>query len=365
MKRRKLLSMAPLGLLGLPGCNRQAQTGSAAVHSRPKLHWRLASSFPRSLDTIFGVAETFARRVAELTEGGLTIHASPAGELVPALEVLDAVQQGTCALGHSASYYFKGKNPALAFDCTIPFGLSARQQNAWMSYGGGKERMARLFADFNIVALPGGNTGIQMGGWFRREINSLSDLAGLSMRIPGFGGEVMSRMGVSVQVLGGPDIYPALERGAIDACEWVGPYDDEILGFHKVARHYYYPGWWEPGPQLSFYVNAQEWGKLPSGYAHALECAAAEANLAMLCHYDAKNPPAMARLLQAGVAFRPFPLDVMQAAAEHARAILEDHARADAGYRAILEDWQKFRASSNQWFSCAEDAFARFMFQTK
>ncbi len=218
----------------------------------PAIRWRLASSFPKNLDTIYGAAETLSKRVAALTGGKFQIRVFAGGELVPGLQVLDAVGNGTAECGHSAGYYYVGKNLALAFDTAVPFGLTARQQNAWMYAGGGIEALRTLYAKYNVLQFPGGNTGTQMGGWFRQEIKSMADLKGLKMRIPGIGGKIMARLGAVPQTLPGGDIYPALERGALDAAEWVGPYDDEKLGFHKIAKHYYYPGWWEGGPQLSF-----------------------------------------------------------------------------------------------------------------
>ena len=266
MKRRSFVTKSLAGAAGvgavLTSCAQPEGGGTPAVQTRKAVSWRLASSFSRSLDTIYGAAHILADRVSELTDGKFTIRPYPGGEMVPALEVLGAVQTGTVQMGHSASYYYVGKNPAFAFDTCVPFGLTARMQNAWLYYGGGLELMRELFADFNIVNLPGGNTGVQMGGWFRRTIDSLDDLRGLKMRIPGLGGQVMDRLGVNVQLISGGEIFPALERGAIDATEWVGPYDDEKLGFQKVASNYYYPGWWEPGPTLSFYVNRSAWDRM-------------------------------------------------------------------------------------------------------
>ena len=255
MQRRDFLTGAGVAAM-LP-------LGAAQAASLPAIRWRMASSFPRSLDTIFGVSETLAKRVAALTGGQFQIRVFAGGELVPGLQVLDAVGNGTAECGHSAGYYYVGKNMALAFDCAVPFGLTARQQNAWMYAGGGLEALRTLYAKYNVVQFPGGNTGTQMGGWFRKPIKSLADLKGLKMRIPGIGGQIMAKLGAVPQTLPGSDIYPALERGAIDAAEWVGPYDDEKLGFHKIAKHYYYPGWWEGGPQLSFYVNQASWKALP------------------------------------------------------------------------------------------------------
>jgi TRAP-type mannitol/chloroaromatic compound transport system substrate-binding protein len=365
MKRREFAKKAVYGVAagGLAACAGEQGGEAPAVQAQPRVRWRLASSFPRGLDTIFGAAEVLSTRVEALTDGRFQIRVYPAGELVPGLQVLDAVQQGTVQAGHSASYYYTGKNSALAFDAAVPFGLTARGHTAWLLKGGGLERMREVFADFNIINFPGGNTGAQMGGWFRRPINSVQDLRGLKMRIPGLGGEVMSRLGVVVQVLAGGDIYPALERGAIDATEWVGPYDDEKLGFHKVAKNYYYPGWWEPGPALSFYVNRTAWDRLPKLYQEAFETASREASLNMMAEYDARNPQALTRLLAEGVALRPFPTDMMEAALREATALTESHAAADPMYRRIYDEWKTWRGDTYRWFSTADHAYDSFAFQ--
>lgn len=338
--------------------------GAPAIQTSPRVSWRLASSFPNSLDTIFGAADVLSRRVGELTEGRFRIRTHAAGEIVPAFEVLSAVQNGTIHMGHGASYYFKGRNPALVFDCTVPFGLTARQLNAWFYHGDGLELTREMFSDFNVINFPGGNTGAQMGGWFRREIRSASDLRGLKMRIPGLGGEVMSQLGVTVQVIPGGEIYPALERGAIDAAEWVGPYDDEKLGFHDIVANYYYPGWWEPGPGLSFYVNRTEWDRLPTTYQQAFETAAAEANQTMLATYDARNAPALQRILDAGTRLQPFPDDVMTAAEDITEQLL-DAAASDAFYRKIYTSYRNWRDNAYRWFGTAELAYAEYVYASE
>ncbi|MBI2568534.1 MAG: TRAP transporter substrate-binding protein [Candidatus Schekmanbacteria bacterium] len=367
MKRREFMQKAAATLVVTGaavacGPGPAGEHGAPAVHAAKNVMWKLASSFPRGLDTIYGGAEALAQRVDAMTGGSFKIRCYPAGEIVPALAVLDAVQQETVQIGHTASYYYTGKNPVLAFDTAVPFGLTARQQAAWMAYGGGRELLQPVFADFGIISFSGGNTGAQMGGWFRREVGEVADLQGLKMRIPGLGGDVMSRLGATVQVLAGGDIYPALERGAIDATEWVGPYDDEKLGFHKVAKYYYYPGWWEPGPALSFYVNRKAWDSLPKIYQEVFVAATAEANLGMLANYDAKNPPAMARLRAAGVELRPFSDSILAAAYREAEALLGEQAAADAAYGKVYDAWRKFRAESHRWFATAEAAFAAFTF---
>jgi len=365
MERRDFMKKAGLGATAgalLTGCsNNAAEGGAAAVQTQPNLRWRLASSFTRSLDTIFGAAEVMADRVNQLTDGRFRIRVYPANELVPAFEVLESVQKSTVHMGHSASYYYIGKNPALAFDCTIPFGMTARQFNAWAYHGEGLETLRALFADFNILNFPGGNTGTQMGGWFNREIHSMQDLRGLTMRIPGIGGRVMAEMGTTVQQIPAGEIYPALERGTIDAAEWVGPYDDEKLGFHQIVKHYYYPGWWEPGPNLSFYVNRDAWNQLPAFYQQALEVSMKEANLYMLSRYDAENPAALQRLLGQGVLLHPFPDDVMQAARDIAAELLESNT-SEPGYAKIYTAYTQWRDVAYRWFSTSEQTYAAFAY---
>ena len=360
--RRRFVKIAAAGTAAaaLAGC-RSAEVGPA-VQTRRRVQWRLVSSFPRGLDTLYGAAETLAERLEAMSGGMFRIRPYPAGEIVPGLQVLDAVQQGSVDAAHTASYYFIGKNPALAFDAGLPFGLTARQQFAWLYKGGGLDLTRGLFADFNVINFPAGSTGVQMGGWFKREIGGLADLRGLKMRIPGLGGEVMSRLGVTVQVLAGGDIYPALERGAIDATEWVGPYDDERLGFHRVAKHYYYPGWWEPGPTLSFYVNRKSWDALPAEYREMFHTAASEASTLMAAQYDSVNPPAMDRLLGQGVQLRRFADDIMEAALSESFALYEELARGDAGYRRVYESWKAARREAYRWFDIAETAYATFAF---
>lgn len=365
LPRRSFLKTAALGTVSTAACAAPDGGGTAATDGGdgPAVTWRLASSFPRSLDILFGGSERFAERVRQLTGGRFQIRPYPAGELVPGLQVMDAVQQGTVHCGHTVSYYYMGKHPALAFETGVPFGLTARQHNAWLYEGGGIAALRPLFAQFGIIQFPAGNTGAQFGGWFRRPIRSLADLRGLRMRIPGLGGEVMARLGVSVQVLAGGEIYPALERGAIDATEWIGPYDDEKLAFQRVAKHYYYPGWHEPGVTLTLMVNLRAWEQLPERYRHAVEVAAAEQNARTLERYDALNPGALIRLQAEGVAVAPFPEDVLQAAWRESNALLAERAAADDTFRAIFEPWAAFRREAFGYFNGIEQAYAAFAFR--
>ncbi len=365
MERRDFIKGTGAGLAAgsaavLTGCGKQ--TIGVATQGLPKVHWRLASSFPKSLDTIYGAAEVLSDRLAKITSGKFHIKVHAGGEIVPGLKVLDAVQDGTVECGHTASYYYVGKNMALAFDCALPFGLTARHQNAWMYAGGGIQLMRELLAKYNIVQFPGGNTGTQMGGWFRKPVNSLADLKGLNMRIPGIGGQIMARLGAVPQTIAGGDIYPALEKGAIDAAEWVGPYDDEKLGFHKIAKNYLFPGWWEGGPQLSFYINKDKWASLPEPYQQAFETACVEANVTMLAAYDAKNPAALARLMQQGVNLMPFPKDVMVAAKQAAFQIYDEEAAKNPDFAKIYTEWKKFRDMEIAWFKVAESSYDNFLY---
>jgi len=358
MKRRDMIKGAGAGLLA-------GAFSSARAAELPTIHWRLASSFPKSLDTIYGGAEVLAKRLDQITGGKFQIRVFAGGEIVPGLQVLDAVQNATVECGHSASYYYVGKNKTFAFDCAIPFGLTSRMQNAWMYHGGGLQLMREFFKEYNIVNFPGGNTGTQMGGWFRKEIKKLSDLKGIKMRIPGIGGEVMSKLGVIPQTLAGGDIYPALESGAIDATEWIGPYDDEKLGFFKVAKNYYYPAWWEGSTQLSFYVNSKKWAELPPAYQAAFEAAAAEANVGMQALYDVKNPAALGRLVREGVKLHPFPQELMVAARKAAFEIYDAEAAKNPAFKKVYTEWKKFRDNEIQWFRVAEVSYENFLYSGK
>jgi TRAP-type mannitol/chloroaromatic compound transport system substrate-binding protein len=358
MKRRAFLKKATVGLAA------GAVAAPAIAQSQPTIQWRLASSFPKGLDTIYGAAEIISKRVAEISENRFQIRVFSAGELVPGLQVLDAVQNGTVECGHTAPYYYIGKDPAFAFATALPFGLNARQQNAWMYYGGGLEAVADLFKDYGCIQFVSGNTGAQMGGWFRKEIKSVEDLKGLKFRIGGLGGMVLAKLGVIGQQIAGGDIYPALERGTIDAAEWVGPYDDEKLGLNKVAKFYYYPGWWEGGPQLSTVVNLKKWAELPRPYQSAFEAACAEANVHMLARYDARNPEALRRLVTGGAQLRAFPRPVMEASLKAANELYVELAQKSAHFKRIYEGWSRFRSEQFLWFRVAEASYDNFVFSS-
>src|SRR3954453_9859224 len=319
MKRRDFIKVTGLGAAGAA-----TLAAPAIAQSMPEIKWRMPTSWPKSLDTLYGGAEMMAKMVAEATDNKFQIQTFAGGEIVPGLQVLDAVQNGTCEIGHTASYYYFGKDPTFTFGSSVPFGPNMRINQAWYTLGGGKEVLNEFYKKYNCTSLLAGNTGCQMGGWFRKEINTVDDLKGLKFRIGGFAGRVMQKLGSVPQQLAGGDIYPALEKGTIDAAEWVGPYDDEKLGFYKVAPHYYFPGWWEAGPQLSFYVGIKEWEKLPKDYQAALEVATYEAHVVMQAEYDAKNPAALARLLKNGVKLHSFSKEIMDACYKAANDVMEE-----------------------------------------
>ncbi len=357
---------AAAGLVGAAGAGvlrgGAAPSGGPAIHSRKRINWRLASSFPASLDTIYGACDVLAGRVAAMTDGAFEITPYQAGELLPSLEVMSGVQRAAVEVGQTAGYYYLGKAAALAFDTCLPFGFTPRQQNAWLFEAGGLEKVRALYADFNVISFPCGNTGAQMGGWFRRRVEKLADLRGLVMRIPGLGGKVMEALGVNAQNVAAGEIYQALERGAIDAAEWVGPYDDEKLGFHRVAENYYYPGWWEPGPSLSFLVNLDAWASLPKAYQEVFAAASAQAAATMQQRYDAKNPAALQRLKASGTRLRPYSVEIMEGAREAALDLYASQAAADATYRDIYQHWQAFQRESTAWFGTSELSYASFEF---
>jgi len=354
MDRRSLIRNA--GIAGV------LATGIApAVHAQAAIRWRLASSFPKSLDTLFGGAETFARAVRAMSGGKFEVSVHAAGEIMPAFGVVDGVQNGTVEIAQTAPYYFFGKDETFTLGCAIPFGLNSRQLTAWMNQGNGGKLMREFYARYNMLNFPCGNTGAQMGGWFRKEIKSVRDLKGLKFRIAGFAGKIMERMGVVPQNLPGGEIYTALEKGTIDAAEWVGPYDDQKLGFVKVAPFYYYPGFWEGSAQLDMFINQKAWDALSAENKAIVEAACAQAYVETQARYDARNPVALKQLVASGAKLRPFPQDMMATAFKLANEIYEETSAKNENFRKIYADLAKFRADQNLWFRFTEGTFDRFM----
>ncbi len=338
--------------------NQAAQQGTAF----PSVTWRMATSWPKTLDILHAAATLIAERVAEMTDGQFKIDVFAAGELVGALDVFDAVKDGTIECSHTGANFHTNQNEAFGITTGLPFGLTPQQQNAWIYSGGGLEATQKLYADFGMINFPAGNTGTQMGGWFKQEINGLDDLKGLKMRIPGLGGTVMQNLGVEPVTLASSDVLDALKTGELDAAEWLGPYDDEKLGFHTVAPYYYYPGWWEPGTTLTIIINKQAWDKLPRAYQHILEAAAYEANIAMLSQYEALNQQALAQLVASGTQLKAYSEEILLAALEAAFALYEELAETNQSFKAIYNPWKDFRRHIYQWSRFNELRFAEFAF---
>jgi len=359
MERRSFLKKAAAGVAA------GTLAAPAIAQGQAQVTWRMACSWPKSLDTLFGGPDLVARRVAEMTDGKFQIRVFAAGEIVPALQVLDAVQAGTVECGHTAPYYYFGKDPAFAFGTALAYGMNARQQTAWWHFGGGKELLAPLYKDYGVLSFLCGNTNCQMGGWFRKEIKSVADLRGLKFRIGGMAGLTMAKLGVVPQQLGAPDIYPSLEKGTIDAAEWVGPYDDEKLGFNKVAKYYYYPGFWEGGPMVHAYVNEKKWAELPKAFQSAFETACGEANQWMMAKYDAQNPAALRRLVASGTQLRVFPRAVLEAAEKASYEVYGEMGAKSAHFKRIYPEWKKFRDEQFLWFRVAEQAYDNYTFNSR
>ncbi|MBY0335256.1 MAG: TRAP transporter substrate-binding protein DctP [Acetobacteraceae bacterium] len=349
-------------LLGAAAVSPVALAAPAIAQTHPEVRWRFQSSFPRNLDVLYGTAERVANRVAALTENRFRIQTFPAGEIVPGLQVLDAVQAGTIEAGHTAAYWYIGKEPGFAFFTAIPFGLNTRQMTAWLRHGGGNQMAAELFADYNIVGFPAGDTGAQMGGWFRQEIRTPQDVQGLKIRISGYAGRVFQAMGAAPQLTAPADIYPSLERGVIDATEFVGPHDDERLGFFRVARFYYAPGWFEPAARLHMMANRRAFDALPQQYKDALAIACAEADSEMVSRYDHLNPIALRRLVAGGAQLRFYSREILQTAWRANEALMAELAGQNPRFRRIWESYNPYRRELFQWFRVAENSFDNFAF---
>jgi TRAP-type mannitol/chloroaromatic compound transport system substrate-binding protein len=355
MERRSFLKKAGVGVAA------GAIAAPAIAQGLPAVKWRITSSFPKSLDTIYGGAETLAKRVSAMTGGKFQIQVFASGEIAPGGQALDVVQNGTVECCHTCSYYYVGKDKTFGFGTSVPFGMNARQLNAWVYRGGGQKLLDEFYSAYNVVSFLGGNTGVQMGGWFRKEIKTVADCKGIKMRIAGLGGAVWTTLGMVTQQIPGSDIYPALEKGTIDAAEWVGPYDDEKLGFYKVAKFYYFPGWWEPGPAIHFFVNKKAWEALPAEYKEAFQAAAYEANVTMMADYDHLNPTALRRLIQNGVQLRSYSNEIMDAAYKAAVALYADESAKNPAFKKIYDAYLAYQKTQNQWFSVAELRMDQFL----
>jgi len=355
MKRRAFLRQAVSGAVA-------TAVASPAIAQSGQVRWRMTTSWPKSLDTIYGSAEQMCQRVGQLTGGKFQISTFAGGEIVPSTQALDAVSKNSVECGHTLTAFYFGKNPVYAFDSGVAFGPNSRQQAAWLYYGGGLELLREIFRKEDVLNFPCGNTGVQMGGWFRKEIKTVEDLKGLRMRIGGLGGTVLTRLGAVPTQIAPGDIYPSLERGTIDAAEWIGPYDDEKLGFSKVAKYYYTPGWWEGSAMITTMVNAKAWEALPAEFKAAFEAAANEQNLLMQAKYDAVNPEALKRLVASGAELRAFPQPVMEACYKASVETFDELASNNSDFKKVYEHWKAFMNQSNQWFRVAEYRLDSFRF---
>jgi TRAP-type mannitol/chloroaromatic compound transport system substrate-binding protein len=359
MKRRDFLKASATGAAVA------AVASPAIAQSSPEVKWRMTSSFPKSLDTIYGGAEYFAKQVAEMTDNKFQIQVFAAGEIVPGLNALDATSNGTVEASHTVSYYYVGKDPTYAVGSAVPFGLNARMQNSWLYQGGGNELMNDFYKKANVIAFPCGNTGTQMGGWFRKEIKTVADLSGLKFRIGGIAGQVLQKVGVVPQQLAGGDIYPALEKGTIDAAEWVGPYDDEKLGFNKVAQYYYYPGFWEGGPTVHAFFNLAKYNELPKHYQTIVYNATVNANSWMAARYDMQNPAALKRLVAGGVQLRPFSNEILEACLKATNELWAEISAKNADFKKAIDAMQAYRSDQYLWWQVAEYANDTFMIRSR
>ncbi len=362
--RREFLKKAALTAIGgsvfLTGCGKQeaGETGAPAVHTGKKYQWRMVTTWQPRFPVLGEGAELFAKWVEEMSEGRLKIRVYGGGELVPALEAFDAVQQGVAEMGHAASYYWAGKAPAAQFFAAVPFGMNAQQMNAWIISGGGWDLWRELYADFNLVPFPCGNTGVQMGGWFNRQINTINDVKGLKMRIPGLGGKVIKKAGGSAVLSAGGEIFTNLERGVIDATEWIGPYHDYLMGFPKIAKYYYYPGWHEPGSVLELFVNKSAYEKLPTDLQSIITTAALRSNNWMLSEFEAKNAVYLQKIKQEyQTDIRPFPKEVLAAFRKFSREVIDEITTADAMSKKVYQSFSQFQQSISGWSHLSEEVY--------
>ena len=359
MDRRSIIKNA--GLAGV-----LAAGAAPAVHAQATVRWRLASSFPKALDTIFGSAEMFSKTVKDLSGGKFEVSVHPGGELMPAFGVVDALQAGTVEMAQTASYYFTGKDPIFAFGCAVPFGLTARQMDSWMAHGNGRKLMDAFYANYNMKSLSAGNTGTQMGGWYRKEIKTAADLKGLKMRMGGgLFGEAMQKLGVVAQNMPAGDVYQALEKGTLDAVEFVGPYDDEKLGFNKVAPFYYYPGWWEGGAELEFFINTKAYAALSPEFQAIVDAAAAVAARDMTAKYDALNPIALKKLVAAKTQLKPFSKEIMDAGFKASMEVFAEHEAKSPEFKKIHQDMRAFQRDQLLWSRFSELRFDNYMTAVK
>jgi TRAP-type mannitol/chloroaromatic compound transport system substrate-binding protein len=331
---------------------------TAAAQSGTQFKWKMVTTWPRNFPGLGTSPQRLAQWVEQMSAGRLVIEVYGAGEMVPAMQVFDAVSQGTAQMGHGAAYYWAGKLPVAAFFTTVPFGLTAQEMNAWLYHGGGMELWRKAYEPFNLVPLAAGNTGVQMAGWFNREINSMDDIVGLKMRMPGLAGKVLERAGGTAVTIAGGEIYTSLQTGVIDATEWVGPYNDRAFGLHEVGKYYYYPGWHEPGPTLELLVNKTAWEQLPADLQQIVTVAARAVNQDMLDEYTALNNRALQELVvKHGVQLRKLPPEVLARLQQISSAVVAEMAADDAQVAEVYRSYQAFRNNVESYHRISEQAY--------
>ncbi len=349
----------PVALRAFLGKNfaQNGQNGSVASISGQRFEWKMVTTWPPNFPVIGEACNLFARAINEMSGGRISIRVFGGGELVPALEAFDAVRSGAAEVGSGSAYYWAGKAPAAQFFASVPFGMNAQQLNAWIIAGGGLQLWEELYDDFGLIPLPGGNTGVQMGGWFNREINSIEDLQGLKMRIPGLGGKVLEKAGGAPVLLAGGEIYTGLERGVIDATEWLGPYHDTLMGFNEIARYYYAPGWHEPGTALEFFINQEKFAELPTDLQQIVRGAAMYASLWCLSQMEARNSEALAKLIEKGTQIRTFPAEVLNRLRQLTTEVIAEITERDPFSRRVYDSYNAFRQKAGQYSEITEKVF--------
>ncbi|MCP3933143.1 MAG: TRAP transporter substrate-binding protein [Bacteroidetes bacterium] len=364
LNRKDFFKGVAIGTISLPfairilGGNNHAQDQTSGKISNTKYRWKMVTTWPPNFPVLGEGCNLFAKWVNEMSAGRMDIRVFGGGELVPALEAFDTVRSGAAEFGSGASYYWAGKIPAAQFFSSVPFGMNAQQMNAWVQTGGGLELWKEIYADFNLIPMLGGNSGVQMGGWFNREINSIEDFKGLKMRMPGIGGKVLERAGGAPVLLAGGEIYTGLERGVIDATEWIGPYHDYLMGFHQIAKYYYSPGWHEAGTALEFFVNKQKFESLPTDLQTIILTAGARVNQWMLSEFETKNALYLKKMLEEEqVVIRQFPEEVLRQLRIYTDEILEEFTASDPSAKKVYESFQSYRKKAIEWSELTEKVF--------
>ncbi len=364
ISRKTFFKGLAAGIIGLPIALRtisgkshaQSQHKGGGV-SQETFRWKLVTTWPPNFPVVGEASFHFAEMVKDMSGGRIEIKVFGGGELVPALEAFDAVRNGVAEIGHGAAYYWAGKEPAASFFATVPFGMNAQQVNGWLLSGGGLALWEKLYAPFNLLPLPGGNTGVQMGGWFNREIKRVEDLKGLKMRIPGLGGRVLEKAGGAPVLLAGGEIYTGLERGVIDATEWLGPYHDRLMGFHQIARYYYYPGWHEPGTMLEFFIHKDKFAQLPADLQAIVRAAALTINHWCLSEMETRNAQALAEMSSEGLEIRAFAPEIIGQLRAYTAGVLEEITARSPIAKEVYESYQAYRLLAREYAEITEGAF--------